>query len=112
MSHRWLMGLFVFVLSVILAGCWPVPNRISVSPDGVIALTMPDETTGLYEAFPHSGHIWLIDALTGRVQTVLTEGENLSWATFSPDGQELLYVDGPPLEPQGVLSAVPPGRGG
>jgi Tol biopolymer transport system component len=42
------------------------------------------------------------------VQTVLTEGENLSWATFSPDGQELLYVDGPPLEPQGVLSAVPP----
>jgi hypothetical protein len=107
MSHRWLMGLFVFVLSVILAGCWPVPNRISVSPDGVIALTMPDETTGLYEAFPRSGHIWLIDALTGRVQTVLTEGENLSWATFSPDGQELLYVDGPPLEPQGVLSAVP-----
>jgi dipeptidyl aminopeptidase/acylaminoacyl peptidase len=108
MSHRWLMGLFVFVLSVILAGCWPVPNRISVSPDGVIALTMPNETTGLYEAFPRSGHIWLIDALTGRVQTVLTEGENLSWATFSPDGQELLYVDGPPLEPQGVLSAVPP----
>jgi hypothetical protein len=69
---------------------------------------MPNETTGLYEAFPRSGHIWLIDALTGRVQTVLTEGENLSWATFSPDGQELLYVDGPPLEPQGVLSAVPP----
>jgi len=107
MSHRWLMGLFVFVLSVILAGCWPIPNRISVSHDGVIALTMPDQTDGLYEAFPRSGHIWLIDSLTGHMQTVLTEGENLSWATFSPDGQELLYVDGPSLEPQGVLSAGP-----
>ncbi len=107
MSYRWFTCLFVFLLSVMLAGCWPVPNRISVSPDGVIALTMPDETVGLYEAFPRFGHIWLIDALTGRVQTVLTEGENLSWATFSPDGQELLYVDGPPLEPQGILSAAP-----
>jgi sugar lactone lactonase YvrE len=100
MSHRWLMGLFVFVLSVILAGCWPIPNRISVSSDGVIALTMPDQTDGFYEAFPRSGRIWLIDSLTGRVQTMLTEGENLSWATFSPDGQELLYVDGRPLSPK------------
>ncbi len=107
MSHRGLTCLFVFLLSVMLAGCWPVPNRISVSPDGVIALTMPDHTDGLYEAFPRSGRIWLIDALTGHVQTVLTEGENLSWATFSPDGQELLYVDGPPLDPQGILSAAP-----
>ncbi len=97
----------MFLLSVMLTGCWPVPNRISVSPDGVIALTMPDHTDGLYEAFPRSGRIWLIDALTGHVQTVLTEGENLSWATFSPDGQELLYVDGPPLDPQGILSAAP-----
>ena len=107
MWHRWLTCLFVFLLSVIGAGCWPTPNKISVSPDGVIALTMPDHTNGLYEAFPRSGNIWLIDALTGRVQTVLTEGENLSWATFSPDGQELLYVDGLPLEPHGVLSAAP-----
>ena len=107
MVHRWLACLFVFLLPVIVAGCWPIPNRISVSPDGMIALTMPDYTDGLYEAFPRSGNIWLIDSLTGRVQTVLTEGENLSWATFSPDGQELLYVDGPPLDPQGILSAAP-----
>jgi Tol biopolymer transport system component len=72
-----------------------MPNRISVSRDGLIALTMPGETRGLYEALPSSGHIWLIDPATGRTQSVLTEGENLSWATFSPDGQELLYVESP-----------------
>ncbi len=90
-----LAGLLAVVLVSALAGCWPMPNRISVSRDGLIALTMPEETRGLYEALPSSGHIWLIDPATGRAQTVLTEGENLSWATFSPDGQELLYVEGP-----------------
>ncbi|MCL6642979.1 MAG: hypothetical protein K6T71_06635 [Candidatus Bipolaricaulota bacterium] len=107
MRHRWLTGFFVLALTVLLAGCWPTPNRISVSSDGVIALTMPDQTDGLYEAFPRSGHICLIDSLTGHMQTVLTEGKNLSWATFSPDGQDLLYVEGPPLEPQGILSTGP-----
>ncbi len=82
-----------------------MPNTISVSPDGLIALTMSDQTDGSYEALPQSGHIWLIDS-TGRVQTVLTEGENLSWATFSPDGSELLYVEGPSVDPQQILTGT------
>lgn len=104
MRTRIMAGLFVCGILVTVAGCWPMPNRISVSPDGAIALTIPNETDGSYEALPQAGRIWLIAPLTGRVQTVLTEGENLSWATFSPDGQELLYVDGPSLELQQILS--------
>lgn len=104
MRTRIMAGLFVCGILVTVAGCWPMPNRISVSPDGAIALTIPNETDGSYEAIPQSGRIWLIDPLTGRVQTVLTEGENLSWATFSPDGQELLYVDSPSFDLQHILS--------
>nr|BAL57422.1 hypothetical protein HGMM_F50D11C31 [uncultured Acetothermia bacterium]BAL59804.1 hypothetical protein HGMM_OP4C440 [Candidatus Acetothermum autotrophicum] len=81
-----------------------MPNRISVSPDGLFALTMPAETDGSYEALPQSGHIWLVDSRTGRVQTALTEGENLSWATFSPDGNELLYVESPSVDPTQILT--------
>lgn len=95
MWQRSLIGCFLLLVASVLSGCWPMPNRISVSRDGLIALTMPGETRGLYEALPSAGHIWLIDPATGRTQSVLTEGENLSWATFSPDGQELLYVEGP-----------------
>lgn len=105
MHTRVLISLLVCgVLLLVLTGCWPMPNRISVGPDGLFALTMPDKTDGFYEALPKSGRIWLIDSLTGRVQTVLTEGENLSWATFSPDGNELLYVDSPSVELQQILS--------
>jgi Tol biopolymer transport system component len=104
MRKRSLTGLLAVALMVLLAGCWPMPNRISVSPDGLIALTMPDGTDGLYKAFPVSGHIWLVDPATGRAQTILTAGENLSWATFSPDGHELLYIEGPSIDLQQILS--------
>jgi len=81
-----------------------MPNRISVSPDGLLALTVPNKTDGFYEALPQAGQVWLIDSKTGRVQTVLAEGENLSWATFSPDGNELLFVEGPSVDPQQILT--------
>lgn len=94
------------IVLIIATGCWPMPNRISVSPDGLFALTMPDETDGSYEALPPRGRIWLIDSATGRVQTALTAGENLSWATFSPDGNELLYVDSPSFDLQQILTGT------
>ncbi|MCX8104164.1 MAG: hypothetical protein N3E42_07075, partial [Candidatus Bipolaricaulota bacterium] len=97
-------GVVIGGILFVVTGCWPMPNRISVSPDGLIALTMPNETDGSYEALLSSGRIWLIDSHTGRVQTVLTEGENLSWATFSPDGQELLSIDGPSFDLQQILA--------
>lgn len=106
MWQRSLIGCFLLLVASVLSGCWPMPNRISVSRDGLIALTMPDEARGLYEALPSSGYIWLIDPATGQAQTVLTEGENLSWATFSPDGQELLYVEGQSIEPQQILTGA------
>lgn len=106
MWQRSLIGCFLLLVASVLSGCWPMPNRISASRDGLIALTMPDEARGLYEALPSSGHIWLIDSATGQAQTVLTEGENLSWATFSPDGQELLYVEGQSIEPQQILAGA------
>ncbi len=80
-----------------------MPNRISVGPDGLLALTMPRQTDGLYDPLPRAGQIWLVDPQTGRVHTVLAEGENLSWATFSPDGNELLYVQGPSVDPHQIL---------
>lgn len=92
------------VLLIVITGCWPMPNRISVGPNGLFALTISRETDGFYEALPQAGQIWLVDSKTGRVQTVLTEGENLSWATFSPDGNELLSVDGPSFELYQILS--------
>ncbi|MFN4217872.1 MAG: hypothetical protein ACK4HB_01075 [Candidatus Bipolaricaulia bacterium] len=105
MHQRVLEGVLACgVLLFVVTGCWPMPNRISVGPDGLFALTMPDKTDGSYEALPQSGRIWLIDSLTGRVQTVLTEGANLSWATFSPDGNTLLYVDSPSFALQQILS--------
>lgn len=94
MFKRVVLGLSVSLLALILAGCWPMPNRISVSPDGnLIAISMPDETRGFYEAFPTMSRIWLIERATGRVESVLADGGSLSWATWSPDGQELLYEE-------------------
>ena len=81
-----------------------MPNKISVGPDGLLALTMPSRADGFYEAFPQAGQIWLVDPTTGRVQTLLTGEENLSWATFSPDGNELLYVESPSIELQQIFS--------
>lgn len=93
MRTRGLVGVLVCGVFVIATGCWP--NRISVSPDGLIALTMSEETVGLYEAFPSSGSIWLVAWKTGQVQEVLTDKENLLWGIFSPDGQEVLYLARP-----------------
>lgn len=81
-----------------------MPNKISVGPDGLLALTMPSRADGFYETFPQAGQIWLVDPTTGRVQTLLTGEENLSWATFSPDGNELLYVESPSIELQQIFS--------
>lgn len=96
--------LLVCGILFVVTGCWPMPNRISVSADGLLALSVSSrETDGSYEALPQAGHVWLIDSQTGRVQTVLTEGENLSWVTFSPDGNELLYVESPSVELPQIL---------
>lgn len=98
-------GLIIWGILLVVTGCWPMPNRISISADGLLALSISSrETDGFYEALPQGGQIWLVDSKTGRVQTVLTESKNLSWATFSPDGNELLYVDGPSPELQQILS--------
>lgn len=98
-------GVLLCGVLFIATGCWPLPNRISEGPDGLVALSIAAKgTDGLYEAFPHQGQIWLVDTKTGRVQTVLTGEENLSWATFSPDGNELLYVESPSIEPKQILA--------
>lgn len=104
MPKRALVVVSLSAMLVVVTGCWPMPNRIAVGPDGLLALSMPDETSGSYEALPQRGHIWLLDTVTGRVQTVIAEGENLSWATFSPNGQELLYVESPPIDPHQILT--------
>lgn len=92
---------------LVVTGCWPIPNRLSVSPDGWLALTMSEKTDGSYEALPHEGQIWLVDSKTGRVQAVFHGSGSLSWAAFSPDGTELLYVDSPSFELPQILRVIP-----
>ncbi len=97
--------LLVCGILFVVAGCWPMPNRISVSADGLLALSVSSKgADSFYEAFSQAGQIRLVDPKTGCVQTVLTGEEDLSWATFSPDGNELLYVESPSIELQQILT--------
>lgn len=93
MWKRWVVGGFCALLSLLLLGCWPMPQQIAVSPDGqLIALSLASETQGLYEPLSERSQLWLIERATGELVTVLRDGELVSWPTWSPNGQELLYV--------------------
>ncbi|MCS6935999.1 MAG: hypothetical protein NZ610_05070 [Candidatus Bipolaricaulota bacterium] len=93
MWQRWVVGGLFSVLALVLSGCWPMPQQIAVSPDGrFLALSMPLETQGLYEPLAERSQLWLVERATGEIVTAIRDGERISWVTWSPDGQELLYV--------------------
>ncbi len=107
MSKQLVVGGFLAWLGLLLMGCWPMPNRISVSPDGkFIALSMPAETQGHYEAFSEKSQLWLLERATAQLVTAINDGAAVWWATWSPDSQELLYVasDGLQEVPGGMIA--------
>jgi Tol biopolymer transport system component/uncharacterized protein YukE len=86
MLRRLVVGGFFSVLALLVVECWPMAQQISVSPDSKwIALSVPPELA-------ERSHLWLIERATWEFVTALRDGEAVSWPTWSPNGQELLYV--------------------